>query len=245
MNYDSMTVLDLKTLCKKRGLRVSGNKAEVIIRLMESDEGSTPAPQQVVYQQQPQVIQVISGNQNGTAATFGIFIILYGVFRVGMAMFFSLWDEQVFFFESGLAWLIGIAYITSGIFVTLGYKNGLFITIGTLIVSGILSMVYHNEWSPLSIGLSGQMPIMWSLMCSGVCLTFAILPLVIGGAEFKEGWPGGIQKMINSSGNPSTNNAVSNEKVSIDCPNCDKSIRVPADYSGRAKCPACRESFII
>ena len=110
-----MTVLDLKTLCKKRGLRVSGNKAEVIIRLMEDDEGATPAPQQVVYQQQPQVIQVISGNQNGTAATFGTLIILYGVFRVGMAMFFSLWDEQVFFFESVLAWLIGIAYITSGI----------------------------------------------------------------------------------------------------------------------------------
>ena len=244
MNYDSMTVLDLKTLCKKRGLRVSGNKAEVIIRLMEYDEGESPAPQQVVYQQQPQVIQVISGNQNGTAATFGTLIILYGVFRVGMAMFFSLWDEQVFFFESVLAWLIGIAYITSGIFVAMGYKNGLFITIGTLIISGILSMVYHNEWSPLSIGLSGEMPIMWSLMCSGVCLTFAILPLAIGGAEFKEGWPGGIQRMINSSGT-SSNNAVSNEKVSIDCPNCDKSIRVPAGYSGNARCPACRESFRI
>ena len=245
MNYDSMTVLDLKTLCKKRGLRVSGNKAEVIIRLMEYDEGESPAPQQVVYQQQPQVIQVISGNQNGTAATFGTLIILYGVFRVGMAMFFSLWDEQVFFFESVLAWLIGIAYITSGIFVAMGYKNGLFITIGTLIISGILSMVYHNEWSPLSIGLDGTMPIMWSLMCSGVCLIFAILPLIIGSSEFKEGWPEGIQNMINSSSTPSTNNAVSNEKVSIDCPNCDKSIRVPAGYSGNARCPACRESFRI
>ena len=131
-----MTVLDLKTLCKKRGLRVSGNKAEVIIRLMEDDEGSSPAPQQVVYQQQPQVIQVISGNQNGTAVTFGTLIIIYGVFRVGMAMFFSLWDEQVFFFESVLAWLIGVAYIISGIFVAMGYKNGLFITIGTLIIHG-------------------------------------------------------------------------------------------------------------
>ena len=38
MDYDSLTLLDLKKLCKERGLKVSGKKDEVIIRLMESDE---------------------------------------------------------------------------------------------------------------------------------------------------------------------------------------------------------------
>ena len=49
MNYDSMTLLSLKTLCKERGLRVSGSKAEVIIRLMENDEEGN-APQSLVVQ---------------------------------------------------------------------------------------------------------------------------------------------------------------------------------------------------
>ncbi|MBL6884710.1 MAG: SAP domain-containing protein [Candidatus Poseidoniaceae archaeon] len=34
MDYTGMTVVQLKTLCRERGLRVSGNKDEVIIRLM-------------------------------------------------------------------------------------------------------------------------------------------------------------------------------------------------------------------
>ena len=38
MSYDQMTLLELKTLCKDRGLKVSGNKNEVVIRLMEHDE---------------------------------------------------------------------------------------------------------------------------------------------------------------------------------------------------------------
>ena len=58
-----MTVVQLKTLCRERGLRVSGNKDEVIIRLMENDEASNPfqtraapAPQPMpmpMYQTQP------------------------------------------------------------------------------------------------------------------------------------------------------------------------------------------------
>jgi len=53
MDYDSMTLLDLKKLCKERGLKVSGKKDEVVIRLMEYDEvltggvaaGGAPIPQ--------------------------------------------------------------------------------------------------------------------------------------------------------------------------------------------------------
>ena len=40
MDYDGMTLLELKKLCKSRGLTVSGTKDEVIIRLMENDESS-------------------------------------------------------------------------------------------------------------------------------------------------------------------------------------------------------------
>ena len=42
MDYDSLTLLELKTMCKDRGLKVSGNKAEVVIRLMEDDESKEP-----------------------------------------------------------------------------------------------------------------------------------------------------------------------------------------------------------
>ena len=41
MDYDAMTLLDLKKLCKERGLKVGGRKDEVVIRLMEYDEALT------------------------------------------------------------------------------------------------------------------------------------------------------------------------------------------------------------
>ncbi len=37
MNYDAMTLLDLKKLCKERGLKVSGRKDEVVIRLWKEE----------------------------------------------------------------------------------------------------------------------------------------------------------------------------------------------------------------
>ena len=87
-----MTVVQLKTLCRERGLRVSGNKDEVIIRLMENDEASNifqtqasaPAPQPMqMYQTQPiggyvqpQYIQVRSQNEE-MSKTIGTFVIFY------------------------------------------------------------------------------------------------------------------------------------------------------------------------
>ena len=44
MDYDSQTLIQLKTLCKERGIRISGTKAEVVIRLMEDDESKSPQP---------------------------------------------------------------------------------------------------------------------------------------------------------------------------------------------------------
>ena len=63
MDYDSHTLIQLKTMCKDRGLRVSGTKAEVIIRLMEDDESKLPTPVMVptqTIQMHPQHHQAVS-----------------------------------------------------------------------------------------------------------------------------------------------------------------------------------------
>ena len=184
-----MTVLSLKTLCKERGLRISGTKAEVIIRLMENDEGSLPAPQQVTvqpmqqmqYMQQPQVIHITTpSNENTVGVVFGIFIIVYGVFRIGIAMFYSGVDEGVFFLESFIAWMIGMSFIVSGVFAIMGYRNGLFMAVGILLISGVLNIMYHDEFSPLSMGLSGWIPMSWSLCASSVCIVMVLIPIMAG-----------------------------------------------------------------
>ena len=54
MDYDSSTLIQLKTMCKERGLRVSGTKAEVVIRLMEDDESKSPQPVSIPVQQNVQ-----------------------------------------------------------------------------------------------------------------------------------------------------------------------------------------------
>lgn len=35
------------------------------------------------------------------------------------------------------------------------------------------------------------------------------------------------------------------EKIEVSCPECSQSLRVPADYSGNAKCPACETKFEV
>ena len=75
-------------MCKERGLRVSGNKAEVVIRLMEDDESKSPQPvsipvqqnvqygQQQMYGGQPQQI-FITNNTTSIVQITGFLIILY------------------------------------------------------------------------------------------------------------------------------------------------------------------------
>ena len=253
MNYDSMTVLKLKTLCKERGIRISGTKAEVIIRLMENDEGSLPAPQQIsiqpmqqMQQMQPQIIQISSSRNDSAAVTFGIFTILYGIFRIGMAMFLLLWDEQVFFFESTLAWVIGISFIFAGAITTMGFRNGPILTIGVLLVSGALSILYHDEWSPLSMGLDGAFPISWSIMCSSMCILIASLPLMLPSDEMKRGWPQPIENIFGANNNSATGNTASTgSKVTLECPYCEGGFKVPTGYSGKLRCPHCKEEVIV
>ena len=65
MSYDQMTLLDLKKLCKERGLKVSGNKDEVVIILMEYDEASG-AHQPMQTQSFSTPIQTMPGHMPGS-----------------------------------------------------------------------------------------------------------------------------------------------------------------------------------
>ena len=43
-DYDAMTVVELRDLCRDRGLTIRGTKAEVVLRLRRDDEGLTQDP---------------------------------------------------------------------------------------------------------------------------------------------------------------------------------------------------------
>ena len=265
MDYEGLTVTQLKTLCRERGLRVSGNKNEVIIRLMEHDEGSEPQYQQQVqpqyqeqYMQAPQQIIHITKSSGGEvlAQTIGGFIIMYGVFRIGMAMFFSVVDEQIFLLESALAWAIGFLYIIGGVFTVLAYRTGLFLTLATLIVSGTLSIMYHDEWSPLSVGLDGNLPIEWSLMCSFSCSLIVALPLLAGFNDLKPGWPFDgsadyqanqviTQPAVQSKISPKSLSSQSDDKILLECPYCSAHFNIKSGTSGTATCPSCKKKLSV
>ena len=42
LQYDSLTVAELRALCKERGLPVYGTKAQIVLRLKQNDEGIIP-----------------------------------------------------------------------------------------------------------------------------------------------------------------------------------------------------------
>ena len=48
VQYDSLTVVELRELCKERGLPVYGTKAEIVLRLTQNDEGVTDGPTEEV-----------------------------------------------------------------------------------------------------------------------------------------------------------------------------------------------------
>ena len=157
-------------------------------------------------------------------------------------MFFSVIDEQVFILESFLAWMIGISFIFGGAITTMGYRNGPIMTLGVLLVSGTFSIIYHDEWSPLSIGLDGSLPVSWSLMCSSMCLMITAIPLFLPSEEMKTGWPGTIQRIVgNGSSNSSSSGSSSGGKVTYSCPHCDADFKVPVGFSGAVRCPSCKE----
>ena len=233
-----MTILNLKKLCRERGIKLSGSKDEVIIRLMEDDEERNSSPQKRV--------SVVNNVNQGTQVSLGqsghvlpliigLGIIIYGFFRIGIALLFSLDSNDNFLFlQSIVAWLIGMIFISSGIIVMMGYRNGLIIAISNLGISGILSLILHyEEFSPLSLGLGGEIPFLWSLFCSSACLLMTSLPLIIAGEFLNSGWPPSIQRVIDNF------NDVPADKFSIECSECNLKLLIPIEYSGKIKCPEC------
>ncbi|MED5497050.1 MAG: SAP domain-containing protein, partial [Candidatus Thermoplasmatota archaeon] len=166
MDYDAMTLLDLKKLCKERGLKVGGRKDEVVIRLMEYDEalaGSDAPTARVIPQVTPmhtaggmavtpqgtQFVIVGNNSNSGLASTMGTLILIYGVFRIGVVFFLGMfWDDFMneYVIESILAFLIWTSYVFGGMMILAGYRNGVYLVLGTLVFSGLLSFVYNDEW---------------------------------------------------------------------------------------------------
>ena len=249
MDYDSMTLLDLKKICKERGLRVGGKKDEVIIRLMEYDESlgggaawqTTPVTVAggVAFNPQQNTQFVVIGNSNsGLASTMGTFILIFGIFRIGIVFFLGMfWDDFMgqYVIESILAFLIGILYIFGGMMIMAGYRNGVYLVLGTLVFSGLLSFVYSDEWSPLSIGMDGFTAPAYTFFCSAFCMILTALPLLVAPQDLKDGWPEGVQRMIDSK----TTSTKNPEKKKVRCTSCKQPLRVPNDFKGKVRCPSC------
>lgn len=253
MDYDSMTLLDLKKMCKERGLRVGGRKDEVVIRLMEYDEdlGGSVAPRataipQVVPggaiavspQQATQFVVIGNDNNSGLASTMGTFIMIYGIFRIGVVFFLGMfWDDFMneYIIESILAFLIGAFYVFGGMMVIAGYRNGVYLVLGTLVFSGMLSFVFNDEWSPLSIGLDGFTAPAYTFFCSAFCMILTAMPLLVAPSELRDGWPEGIQRIVDNVSTPSNESG----KKKLSCTKCSQSLRVPEGFSGKVRCPSC------
>ena len=252
-----MTVVQLKTLCRERGLRVSGNKDEVIIRLMENDEASNPfqtraapAPQPMpmpmyqtqpmggYVQPQPQYIRVQSQKEE-MSKTIGGFVILYAFFRLFWAMVFSIGigstDES--WLLSIPAFLIGIGFLVGGAILYAGYRNGVYLTLGVLVVSGMLSVVFHGDNpNPVSVAWGDQM-ILTSIMCSFICIALVALPIFM--SQLKPGWPANIERLLGQ------DTTTSSGKDKVQCAHCSASLQVPAGYSGKIQCPTCQNEMQI
>ena len=257
MDYDSLTLLELKTICKERGLRVSGSKAEVVIRLMEDDESKSPQSVNINPGNNtpppPQVTQIYVTNNNSTfPALFGGCIILYGLFRVGYSFLWNFYSPL----HSVVGIGIGLAFIFAGVIVIQGYKMGLKIALGILIFSGILSLIYINELTPLSAGLGGgEGSVGLSLLCSSFCILTVGIPLLTNENYFRDGKPdylgGALDTLDFFSPLPITNKSTivtenkTEVKVATTCPKCSTQLKIPQSYKGKAQCPSCKETFEV
>ena len=184
MSYDQMTLLDLKKLCKDRGLKVSGKKDEVVIRLMEFDEargvhqpvatqsfstpvqtmtGQMPVSPQVVYGRMTSSGIVVTNNNSvtvsrnsGIVSGVGTIIIIYGIFRMFWALVFAaIADGGLGWALAPVAFIVAALFIVSGILMSQEYKNGIYTTMAAFLISGTLSIIFTgDELNPLSISFA-------------------------------------------------------------------------------------------
>ena len=144
MDYETLTLLELKKLCKERGLKISGNKDDVVIRLMEYDEIAS-GPRTVTYQPAglagpiPSVQQIVMPPQNNMYQTLGTFVMIYAFIRIVYSWFWSFRNEQILgWLLAPVGFFIGMGLLVGGALIHQEYKNGILLTMGVLVVSGIL-----------------------------------------------------------------------------------------------------------
>lgn len=252
-----MTLLDLKTMCRDRGLKISGNKDEVIIRLMEDDE-SKQSPmttvntvprgavvngygtQQLVNPAVFQQTYAIRDPVDGTSNVVGVFLVIYGVMRAIWALFFTATGTGAFIWNP-IAIVLAGGFILGGSLMSKGYKNGIYISLITLVISGFLSLIFHpttwDDLTAISLPMIGDQMLLTSMMCSSIFIGVVALPLILATHPLKEGYPDNLQRLIdNFSGSP---------EKQISCPACSAKLKIPSNYSGKAKCPSCGEKIPI
>ena len=251
MGYSDMTLLELKVLCKERGLMVSGKKDDVIIRLMENDEALAPSNQVVsnpsnqnIHHYSNQVI--LPNDKDVLMILLGVCIIIYSLFRIWTGFLFLSVGSQAL--ASMIAIVIGLAFMSGGILTAMNYKNGLLMTLLVLLFSGLLSLVATSIFgglTPLSVDFGDdEFTKTISLMCSTTCLVIVGVPFLINMDSMKPGFPPGLEDVFSSQ--RSTNNSnQSVSKISYECPSCSQTLRVPSTYSGIATCPECKEQMEI
>jgi hypothetical protein len=262
MEYSDSTLLQLKVMCKDRGLKVSGSKDEVVIRLMEDDEAKAPTPQ-VISNPSNQNIHYhphqipLPNDKDVLMILLGVCIIIYSLFRIWTGFIFLSVGEQAL--ASMIAIIIGGAFMAGGLLTALNYKNGLAITLLVLLFSGLLSLVATSIFgglTPLSVDFGDdEITKTFSLMCSTTCLVIVGVPFLINMNSMKPGFPPALENLFspqrstnnsNQSVSKATNNSSpSVSKISYECPSCSQTLRVPSTYSGIATCPKCKEEMEI
>lgn len=251
MEYTGMTLLELKILCKERGLIVSGKKDDVIIRLMENDDANSP-PSQLISNHGNQNIHhnthqvLVPNDKDVLMILLGVAIIIYSLFRIWTGFLFLSVGSQAF--ASLIAIVIGLAFMSGGILTAMNYKNGLLMTLLVLLFSGLLSLVATSIFgglTPLSVDFGNdEFTKTISLMCSTTCLVIVGVPFLINMNSMKPGFPPTLENMFfpQSSTNNSTQSV---SKVSYECPSCSQTLRIPSTYSGLATCPKCSQQMEI
>ncbi|MDP6869997.1 MAG: SAP domain-containing protein [Candidatus Poseidoniaceae archaeon] len=245
MDYERLTLLQLKKLCKERSLKISGTKDDVVIRLMENDEvnGNPVVQQQAPVQQifTPQQF-MIQKSGNDLLKTLGVFLIIYGVFRIGWAMIFSLSMDQWYgWLLAPVGLMMGMCLLFGGVMIYNEYRSGIFFTIATLLVSGLLSIIFHAEdyenMNPVTLVWGDFAMMMTSIMCSFTFIVIVGMPLIFSHDSLKSGWPPAIERLIESRG--------SGGKKTIECNKCDNEMLVPSNYSGTIRCPHCKANLKV
>ena len=267
MSYDQMTLLDLKKLCKDRGLKVSGKKDEVVIRLMEYDEargvhqpmatqsfstpvqtmtGQMPVSSQVVYGRMTSSGIVVSNNNSvtvsrnsGIVSGVGTVIVIYGIFRMFWALVFAaLADGGLGWALAPIAFIVAAMFIVSGILMSQEYKNGIYTTMAAFLISGTLSIIFTgDELNPLSISFAEGGAL---IPLSMMCTLLGIGIAALPLVFSEEELKEGWPTGIErliGKENPG--------KREISCPHCSNKLLVPNDYSGLISCPECGKQSTV